>query len=120
PKSIDVALALENSLGSPIDQRILVQLIDPQSRIVASADRSESIGLGSQTIHLTAPFDVAKLQEKDRRQLLWSRLHYQIMAKQPATGVAANGIVSLSEITPELFELRVAAAEMAHEAMRYR
>src|SRR5437763_16998788 len=71
PKSIDVALALENSLGSPIDQRILIQLIDPQSRIVASANRSESIGLGSQTIHLTVPFDVAKLQEKDRRQLLW-------------------------------------------------
>src|SRR5438067_559187 len=74
-KSIDVALALENSLGGPIDQRILIQLIDPQSRIVASADRTESVGRGSQTIHLTVPLDVSKLQERDRRQLLWYRLH---------------------------------------------
>src|SRR5882724_3499900 len=119
-KSIDVALAFENSLGSPTDQHILIQLIDPQSRVVASADRTESIGRGSQTIHLTAPFDVSKLPEIDRRQLLWYRLHYQITAIRPATDVTADGIVSLSEITPELFELRVAAAEMAHEAMRYR
>lgn len=119
-KSLDVALALENSLGSPIDQHILIQLIDPQSRIVASADRTESIGRGSQIIHLTLPLDVSKLQERDRRQLLWYRLHYQITPTQPATDVTADGVVSLSEITPELFELRVAAAEMAHEAMRYR
>src|SRR5204863_1895826 len=50
---------------------------------------------------------------------LWYRLHYRIATTGSPITHTAEGIVSLSEITPDLFELRVAAAEMAHEAMRY-
>ena len=61
-----------------------------------------------------------KLSEKERRQLLWYRLHYRIAAAEAQASVTADGIISLSEITPDLLEVRVAAAEMAHEGMRYR
>src|SRR5258708_36985155 len=74
---------------------------------------------GTQTLHLVLPFDISKQPEKDRRQLLWYRLHYLISNDQAPLGVTAEGIISLSEITPDLFEVRVAAAKMSHEAMRY-
>src|SRR6266404_2346235 len=119
-QSAEVALALENLFGKAVKQHVLIELIDPQNHIRATADRVELIDRGTQTLHLVLPFDISKLPEKDRRQLLWYRLHYLISNNQAPLGVTAEGIISLSEITPDLFEVRVAAAEMAHEAMRYR
>ena len=118
-RRVEVALPLENSLRTAIDQRIDVELIDPENRIRARVDKTESILRGKQTLKLTLPFDISQLPATERRQLLWYRLHYRLTSTQAPFTVAADGIVSLSEIAPDFFDVRVAAAEMAHEAMRY-
>src|SRR5437667_1166712 len=66
-----VLLAVENSLGREVKQHILIELIDPQNHIRAAADRVESIGRGTQTLPVALPFDISKVLERDRRQLLW-------------------------------------------------
>ncbi len=116
---IEVSLSIENSAGEGPDQKVQLEILDPENHVCASAERIESIGRGKQTLRFSLPFDVAKLSERERRQLLWHRLHYRITAAEAQASVTADGIISLSEITPDLFEVRVAAAEMAHEAMRY-
>src|SRR6185436_10984503 len=117
-RRVEVALALENSLATAVDQRVQLELIDPQNRIRTSLDRRESIGRGRQTLHLVLPYDILKLSAEDRRQLLWYRLHYRLTSTQEPFTVAAEGFVSLSQIA-DFFQVRVAAAQMAHEAMRY-
>jgi hypothetical protein len=118
-RRVEVALAVENSLGAVVDQKIHIELIDPQNRIKSSADQVSSVAPGSQTLRIQLPYDITKLPAADRRELLWYRLHYRLTSTQTPATVSAEGIVSLSEITPDFFEVRVAATEMAHEAMRY-
>jgi len=117
-RRVDVALALENSLATVVDQRVQLELIDPQNRIRTSLERRESIDRGRPTLHLVLPYDISKLPAEDRRQLLWYRLHYRLTSTQEPFTVAAEGFVSLSEVA-DFFQVRVAAAQMAHEAMRY-
>ncbi|HYW73770.1 MAG TPA: MG2 domain-containing protein, partial [Pyrinomonadaceae bacterium] len=116
--NLDVAIVVENSLPAATGQHLRVELLDPRDRVTAHAERDESIQRGSQTLHFLLPFDSSKLNETERRAFLWYRLHYQLTA--PGGAVTADGILSLSETTPDLFDLRVAAAELVHEAMRYR
>jgi hypothetical protein len=118
-RQVEIGLAVENSLGTVVEQTVHIELIDPENQIRAGADQVQSIGRGSQTLPILLSYDVSKLPEKDRRQLLWYRLHYRLTTTQTPFTVAAEGFVSLSEITPDFFEVRVAATEMAHEAMRY-
>jgi hypothetical protein len=119
PQAIEVALALENSFREAVDRKFLIELIDPQGRVKSSTSRIQSVTRGSQTINFNLPFEVAKLREADRRQLLWYRVHYRLEPTDQTGAPALDGLVSFSEITPDLFELRVAAAEMLHEGMRY-
>jgi hypothetical protein len=118
-RQVEVALAVENSLGAVVDQKVLIELIDPENRIKSSVDQIESIARGTQTVRVVLPYEISKLPEKDRRQLLWYRLHYRLTTTQTPFTVSAEGFVSLSQIAPDFFEVRVAATEMAHEAMRY-
>src|SRR5262245_23892672 len=118
-KAIEITLPLENPSGEATNQKIQLQILDPRNQVRATADRTESINGRSHELRIVVPFDVSALTEEDRRRLPWFRLQYRITNADAPFGQTADGIVSLSEITPELFELRVAAAEMAHEAMRY-
>ena len=78
-----------------------------------------SIGAGNQALTLSLPLYISKLLDDDRRKLPWHRLHYRISsADRPA--LIAEGIISLSEITPDLFEIHVATAGVAREGNRYR
>src|SRR5262245_6217303 len=64
-QSVDVSLALENSLRGTTNQKLRVELIDPQARVRAVTTSTETIAEGAQTIKLEVPFDVAKLSEPD-------------------------------------------------------
>ncbi len=115
---VEVFLTVENSLGSAVNPQLQIQLLDPENQVRATASRIESIEPGTKKLQIVLPLDVAKLPERDRRQLLWYRLHYRLTNSQP-TDLVTEGFVSLSKVTPDMFEIRVAASEMAREAMRY-
>ena len=91
--------------------KVRLEILDTTDRIIARSETDETIKNGRNA--LTIP---VSLHEKNYiNELLWYRLRYTIVsANNPATG-----IVSLSEIIPELFALRVSASQQVFAGMNY-
>src|ERR1051325_8136225 len=116
----EVLLAVENSTGRASNARVQVELLDPRNRVTAQITGVQAITAGSQLLNLSLPISLSNLKENERRQLLWYRLHYRLSEEVSPSDTATEGIISLSEITPDLFEIRVAASEFVREGGRYR
>jgi hypothetical protein len=114
----EVLLAVENSTGESLNSKVELEVLDPLDRVISKVAGVHSIGTGEQTLKLTLPLYFSKLKAEDRR-LLWHRLHYRI-SKDGQSESISQGIISLSEITSDLFELRVASSEIAREGNRYK
>ncbi|HEY0762671.1 MAG TPA: MG2 domain-containing protein [Pyrinomonadaceae bacterium] len=114
----EVLLAVENSTGETLNTKVEIKILDPQDRVISEATSTQSIAIGNRTLTLPIPLQFSKLKKDDRR-FIWHRLRYRLSGENQ-TGVLAEGIISLSEITPDLFQLRVAASELAREGGRYK
>ncbi|HEY0386444.1 MAG TPA: MG2 domain-containing protein, partial [Pyrinomonadaceae bacterium] len=114
-------LAVTNPTGGELKARVLLEVLDPQGALCASSLTDELLRRGSSALLISLPLKLAGLNAEERKAVLWYRLRYRITTEQSARdeALSAEGIVSLSEITPDLFELRVAAAERAREGMHY-
>ncbi|HMX25178.1 MAG TPA: MG2 domain-containing protein, partial [Blastocatellia bacterium] len=115
----EVALAVENLTANPLRARIELAWLDPQDRVTAHAERRELIAPGSGKIIVPLPLLV---DSKHQDEMLWYRLRYRL-APVDAAGKAfapAAGVISLSEITPDIFELRVIASEYPIAGKPYR
>lgn len=115
----EVLLAVENSTGQNLNARVAIELLNPTDRVTAQIDQIQSIGTGSQLLKLVLPLSLAKFQQQDRRELLWYRLRYRISEQASPGNTLTQGILSLSEITPDLFELRVVTGEVVRESRSY-
>ncbi|HXC71592.1 MAG TPA: MG2 domain-containing protein [Pyrinomonadaceae bacterium] len=113
-----VLLAVENSTGVTVNVRVEVELLDPQNKSKAKATQIATIAKGTQKLSLSLPFSVSQLPATERPNILWQRLRYRL-TEESSTRVVAEGLISLSEIAPDLFDVRVAAAEMIREGNRY-
>jgi hypothetical protein len=116
------SLVLENSLGHEVAAKIRVELIDPQGQVRASTERNEIIKEGTTALFIPLTLQLSNLKETERNQFLWYRLRYHIAPKESAN-VAVNsieGIISLSGIMPDIFEIHVSASAYAREGARYR
>jgi hypothetical protein len=116
------SLVVENPLGRKVGAAVRVELIDPQGGIRASAERALIIEEGTTTLFIALPFQPSKLKDEERNQLLWYRLRYHIKPKDSPSAVEkpVEGIISLSEITPDMFEVHVVSSAYAREATLYR
>jgi hypothetical protein len=114
-----VSLALENPAGRSFTAHIQLDLFDPQNHVRARAERRETIRPGAGAVVIPLPLRLAEATQAERSELLWYRLRYRVC---PLTSDAApvEGIISLSEITPDLFELRLIASEHPVAGRRYR
>src|SRR6185369_6033517 len=56
----------------------------------------------------------------DTRELLWYRLRYSVSPARTSEFAPVRGVVSLSEITPDIFALRVASSRKAQEGSAFR
>jgi uncharacterized protein YfaS (alpha-2-macroglobulin family) len=117
---VEVQLAVENSLTEITSATVRLELLDPRDGVASRIERTVSIGIGKHAVSLSLPFDLTKLPAQELQYLPWYRLRYNITDAQPAAKIVAAGIISLSQITPDLFSIRVAATEMVHEGMKYR
>ncbi|MDQ1559293.1 MAG: hypothetical protein QOD32_2353, partial [Pyrinomonadaceae bacterium] len=119
-----VSLAVENDTGRNAPARVTLELLDPHDKVVAGTRRRETLKPGANVV--AAFLQVSNLTRPgaDVSPLLWYRLRYEIApaVASPDTPAATpvTGIISLSEITPDLFELRVAAASKANAGQLYR
>ncbi|MDX6498173.1 MAG: hypothetical protein QOG23_1433 [Blastocatellia bacterium] len=116
--SASVLLSINNSCGELVRTRIQIEVLDPENRVKASIDRVEDLARGTKILTLPVPFNSSKLLPAERHRLLWYRLHYRVIPDQSAANTT-DGLVSLSEITPDLFEVRLATSEIVHEGGGY-
>jgi hypothetical protein len=114
-----VSLAIENSSSSALTPRIKLELIDPRGSVRATAMIEASVPSGSSVS--AVPLVKIGAGDYDVRGLLWHRLHYEIAAIDSSgkETESVSGLISLSEITPDIFRLIVSAPEEAGNEPKY-
>lgn len=122
-KQTNVSLAIENPTGQAFPAHVRLEVLNPKSQVVALSESDETIKRGNAALVIPLPLHLTGLSESERNEMLWYRLRYQI-APLSSSGAKSNeqveGIVSLSEITPDIFQLSVTAPEKVREGTRYR
>src|SRR5262249_15964891 len=114
-----VSLAIENSRSSALTARIKLELIDPRDAVRATAMIEASVPSGSSVS--TVPMVKIGSGDYGVRELLWHRLRYDIAAIDSSGKEtdSVSGLISLSEITPDIFRLLVLAPEEAGKEAKY-
>jgi hypothetical protein len=121
-----ISLAVENRAGTSVPAHIKLELLDTHDKVVARTQRRETLKHGANVVAAFLPLsNIARPGGGDTGQLLWYRLRYAIVPAAAAgtnaeAATLAAGIISLSEITPDLFELRVSAASRIIGGQLYR
>ena len=120
-----IALAVQNYDDRAVLTHIKLELLDPRDKVVARTQRRENLKPGASVVNAFLPVSNLTGNGSDFKQLLWYRLRYEITppvadAMRLADSPPFEGIISLSEITPDLFELRVSAASHANAGQLYR
>lgn len=116
----EVLLAVENTTGETRNASVRLELLDTHDAVLSEAFETKSVAPGSQTLRFNLPPIVADVNRFNRREFLWYRLRYRLVDVVGSSMSIDNGIVSLSEITPDMFEVRVATSEMARQGGQYR
>src|SRR5258708_21560374 len=115
-----VLLAVENSLGRRVSAHLKLELIDTDGTVRAAAERDDQIKPGANFIAAPIGLWLSGKAATDTRELLWYRLRYRITSPAPAEFDQLTGLISLSEITPDIFGLSVATPGKAQEGSAYR
>lgn len=111
---VEVQLAVTNSTGKSLTANVELELLDPHDRVAATIRSTQEIVPGDQTLKLSIPLSAAKLTDRDRRELLWYRLHYRLSEAGPL----ADGMISFSQ-SPDIFALHVVTSQLAREGSVY-
>lgn len=113
-----VLLALDNALGRRVDAHIRLELIDLNGQVEAKAVFDDQIKPGAHPIDI--PVGLTFTKDADTRDLLWYRLRYQVAPRESGQFDPSSGVISLSEITPDLFSLQVIAPRKVPPNSAYR
>jgi len=106
-------LVLENQ-SNGFAGKVRLEILDADDRVLANSETTHTIKRGRQTLPVALGFTQAQAIDN----LLWFRLRYAVA--QENSSLSTSGIVSLSEIMPELFELQISAPENVYAGMRLR
>jgi hypothetical protein len=114
-----VSLAIENSRTATMTARIKLELIDPRNLVRATAMSEVSIPPGSSVS--AVPLVKTGGHDYEGKELLWCRLRYEIATVDPSgkESEPVSGLISLSEITPDIFRLIVSAPQEAGKEAKY-
>lgn len=114
-----VSLAIENTHSATLTARINLELINPRDVIRATAVSETSVPSGSSVF--TLPLVKLGDSDYDDRELIWYRMRYEIATVDPSGKASdpVSGLVSLSEITPDIFRLLVSAPQEAGKEAKY-
>jgi len=113
-----LSLAVVNGSGNVIITKVHIELVNTDDAVVASVSKKFSIGTGNQVLSLTLPTRTRDFSPDEKADILLYRLRYQLIPELKDANPLA-GIISLSQITPDLFDLRVAAIEYVRPGMHY-
>jgi hypothetical protein len=110
-ENLQINLAVESSFRQKTSARIRLEILDENDKILSSKGLTAELRNGKNQLSFALPLGT----QTAVKDLLWRRLRYAVEANR----ATASGIVSLSEIMPELFELRVAAFKEIYAGMLY-
>lgn len=116
--SAEVALAVENLTAETIRVKLELEWLDPKDNVSNQTGRVENISPGASK--LKVPFPLYNyFKDSDTP---WFRLRYRITSdEEPRKPFApVTGIISLSEMAQEMFELHVIASDFAVPGKLYR
>jgi len=113
-----VSLVLENGSRETITARIRLELLTPKDTVAAATESRVEIKSGTQKLPFTLPFKTRDLTPYEEDQALWYRLHYRVIPDASGTS-PVDGLISISEITPDLFELRIVGPAKATPGSRF-
>ncbi|HEV7644879.1 MAG TPA: alpha-2-macroglobulin family protein [Pyrinomonadaceae bacterium] len=109
PNTAEISLAVENS-GRNLDADAQLELLDIEGKVRAKTSVPLRIKTGKENHQISLPFgDLLKTVGSD---IIWYRLRYRVGA--------AAGIISLSQLVTDNFELRVIASESVFAGINYR
>ena len=114
-KTAKISLVAENRKNA-FAGHIALELLDIKNNIRSKTSENRKIKSGKQIYKIGLPlFD---LMETAQNEIAWYRLRYRISDVNGER--QTEGIVSLSEIMKDVFDLRVAASESVFAGMNYR
>ena len=103
-----VVLAVENPLGQRVDAHLKLELIDTGGAARATVERDYQLKPGPNELTVPIALWLTGKAATDSRELLWYRLRYQISPASSSQFDQVSKVVSLSEITPDIFAVSVA------------
>ena len=117
----EITLAVENPSAQEFTARVSCELLDPQDRVRASAERDALIGRGTDLLKISLTPSLTGANKEEPENLLWYRLRYRVapVTAENSAIEATQGVISLSGITPSFFELRVSAPNYMAEGASY-
>lgn len=122
-KQTNLSLVIENPTGQSFPAHVRLEVLDPDDKLVAVVESDENIRRGNAALVIPLPLQLAGLRGSDGKEVLWYRLRYRITPVSASGGPHTEpieGILSLSEITPDIFQMNVVAPASAREGTRYR
>jgi hypothetical protein len=117
----NVSLAIQNPSAQEFAAHVRCELLDPQDKVRASIERDEWIKSGAAMLHLSLSPSFKGANQEELEKFLWYRLRYSVtpVSDGSAPVAPAEGFISLSQITPSFFELRVIASSLASSGANY-
>ncbi|MBI4751403.1 MAG: carboxypeptidase regulatory-like domain-containing protein [Acidobacteria bacterium] len=104
----ELKFSVTNSTGRPVRVTIECELLDPEDAATRRATIQTILDPGAQSIPVN--LSLGKLFNGKPESLYLHRVRYRV-TPEPKTVNAVSGVVAVSEITPDCFQLRVATPE---------
>ncbi len=108
-KTADVSLVVENP-NKTSTGKVTLELLDQKDIVQSQVTVSQQFKQGREIYKLNLPLN--NLLEKNQADIIWFRLRYRLGE--------SRGIISVSEIVKDIFELRVIASSILFSGMTYR
>ena len=110
----EVHLAVRNPSAKSLKVAIKLELLNVMNRADRSVEKEITLDPGSNIVTVT--FDLSP-----NMYVLWRRLRYQVIALPDAgiTAPSVSGIISLSQICPDMFQLNLLKPSFAASGTRY-
>ena len=115
-----VSLEVESGDAHTFDARVTVALLDPHDKVRSEGASDVSVRRGRNSFSVPLKLPYSELIEAERKEFPWYRLRYRVEPKDDAAVGAVEGVVSLSEVTPDLFELRIVTSQNARAGTNVR
>ncbi len=95
-----VSLVVNNTSDRTLSTRVKIEIVDPVNAIVASSLTTAVLDPGAHSVR-------SELKVAISHALLWDRVRYSVSPVPPGEARPAGGVISASEITPDIFVLEI-------------